>query len=170
MFPDFSLTALPYILGAALITADLNLIPFFDRFLYSLDEIQKAVEYLKQIGKICRIFAFYGPLGVGKTTLIRELLKSYDIQGPITSPTFTYLNMYKNAQGQMFYHFDLYRIAKVNDFLEAGFDEYLDDQDAICLIEWPELIEPILKNNVCKVKIGYAKEDKKRLLSCEVIG
>jgi len=136
-------------------------------FTYNLDEIEKVVAYLKQMFSFCRIFSFYGPLGAGKTTLIRELLRDCGVQGPITSPTFTYLNVYKNAQRQKFYHFDLYRLSKVNDFLEAGFDEYLSDKDGICFVEWPEVIEPILKsdkNNVCRVHIEYEKKSEQRLL------
>ena len=139
-------------------------------FVYSLDEISKVVTYLKQKFNICRIFAFYGPLGAGKTTLIREILKDCGVQGPITSPTFTYLNIYKNDQGQTFYHFDLYRISNLNDFLGAGFDEYLSDTGGICIIEWPEVIESLLKTGVCKVKIDYNKEGENRILRCEVIG
>ncbi|MFC1842676.1 tRNA (adenosine(37)-N6)-threonylcarbamoyltransferase complex ATPase subunit type 1 TsaE [Candidatus Dependentiae bacterium] len=139
------------------------------RFVYGLDEISRMAQYLKQKFNVCRIFAFYGPLGAGKTTLARELLLSCAVEGPITSPTFTYLNAYKNAQGRKFYHFDLYRLSNLNDFLGAGFGEYLDDPEAICLIEWPEIIESLLTSGVCKVKIDYAQEGKKRVLSCEVV-
>ena len=138
-------------------------------FLYGLDDVPKAVQFLKQKFRFCKVFAFYGPLGAGKTTLIRELLKDCGVQGPITSPTFTYLNVYKNDRGQKFYHFDAYRLANVNDFLEAGFDEYLNDSEGMCLIEWPEILEPLLKKGVCKVKIEYTESEDKRLLSCQVI-
>jgi len=140
------------------------------KFEYTLDDIATAVAYVKQQFKVCRVFAFYGPLGAGKTTLVRELLRDCGITEPITSPTFTYLNLYKNAQGQKFYHFDLYRLSNVNDFLGAGFDEYLNDPEGICLIEWPEIIEPLLKNikeGACKIKIEYVKDANKRLFVCE---
>lgn len=138
-------------------------------FLYGLDEVLNAVQYLKQKFKLCNIFAFYGPLGAGKTTLVRELLRDCGVQGPITSPTFTYLNVYKNDQGRKFYHFDCYRLSNLNDFLAAGFGEYLDDDEGICLIEWPEILEPLLKKGACKVKIDYTQDEGKRLLSCEVV-
>jgi len=138
-------------------------------FEYSLDEVSKAAQYLKQKFKVCSIFAFYGPLGAGKTTLIRQLLRDCGLEGPITSPTFTYLNVYKNDRGEKFYHFDLYRLSNVNDFLEAGFDEYLNDGEGICLIEWPEILEPLLKKGACKVKIDYTEREDKRLLTCEVV-
>ena len=133
---------------------------------YSLDDISNVVQYLKGLFKVCRIFAFYGPLGAGKTTLARALLRGSGISGAVTSPTFTYLNVYKNNQGQKFYHFDLYRLSNLNDFLSAGFDEYLSDKDAICFIEWPEIIEPLFKQGVCRVSIDYNKDQQKRLLTC----
>lgn len=139
---------------------------FGKNLVYGLDEISDVAQYLKKKFNDCRIFAFYGSLGAGKTTLIRELLKSCNVKGPVTSPTFTYMNLYKNAQGQKFCHFDLYRLKNVNDFLEAGFDEYLND-DSIVFVEWPEIIETLLKSDVCKVKIDYCKNGKKRLLVCE---
>ena len=138
-------------------------------FLYGLDEVLNAAQYLKQKFRVCRVFAFYGSLGAGKTTLIRELLRDCGVQGPITSPTFTYLNVYKNDQGQKFYHFDCYRLSNANDFLEAGFDEYLNDDEGICLIEWPEILEPLLKKGACKVRIDYTQDEDKRLLGCEVV-
>ena len=138
-------------------------------FVYGLDDIPRAVQYLKEKFKVCRVFALYGPLGAGKTTLARELLRGCGIEGPITSPTFTYLNVYKNAQGQKFYHFDLYRLENVNNFLEAGFDEYLSDEEGICFIEWPEVIEPLLKKGVCHVTIEYHQGADKRLLRCCVV-
>ncbi|MFC1841620.1 tRNA (adenosine(37)-N6)-threonylcarbamoyltransferase complex ATPase subunit type 1 TsaE [Candidatus Dependentiae bacterium] len=134
-------------------------------FTYGLSDIPNVVQYLKDKFNDCRIFVFYGPLGAGKTTLIRELLKNSGVKDVVTSPTFTYLNLYKNDQGQQFCHFDLYRLSNVNDFLGAGFDEYLNDEEIICFIEWPEVIEPLLKSGVCKVKIDYSKDANNRVLS-----
>jgi len=136
---------------------------------YSLGDISNVVQYLKQQFAVCRIFAFYGPLGAGKTTLARELLRGCGISGVITSPTFTYLNVYKNDQGQKFYHFDLYRLSSLNSFLAAGFDEYLSDQESICLIEWPEVIESLLQQGVCRVSIDYHQDPQKRILNCCVL-
>lgn len=138
-------------------------------FVYGLDNISKAVQYLKEKFKSCKVFAFYGPLGAGKTTLARALLRDCDISEAIASPTFTYLNLYKNNQGCLFYHFDLYRLASLNDFLALGFDEYLNDERGVSLIEWPEIIEPLLKHNVCRVVIDYHQDPEKRVLTCNVI-
>lgn len=80
------------------------------RVVVSLEDIDIITDYLKKKMKDCKIFAFYGALGAGKTVVIRHLLRKCGISDPITSPTFTYLNVYKNDRDQLFYHFDLYRI------------------------------------------------------------
>lgn len=122
---------------------------------FGLNDINVVVDLLKKKLVSTRVFAFYGTLGVGKTTIIRELLRSCGVQGPITSPTFTYVNCYKNSQGLKFYHFDLYRLNNLDDFLGAGFEEYLDDSEGVSFVEWPEIIESILPSGACKVKIDY---------------
>jgi len=138
------------------------------KFVVSVNEIGVLVDFLKNQFKICRIFVFYGPLGAGKTTLVRELLKHCGVVGAVTSPTFTYLNLYKNEHGEKFCHFDLYRIEKLKDFLAAGFDEYLYDKELRCFIEWPETIEPLLKNGICRVKIDFHKDSNKRVVIVEI--
>ena len=125
-------------------------------------EIPEVVHFLYTQLPECKIMAFSGPLGAGKTTLIRELLRKCGITEPITSPTFIYVNRYKNDKNQLFYHFDLYRIDRLEDFLQAGFDEYLEDPNSLCFIEWPEVIEPILKNNCCYITLDY-HNDKREL-------
>jgi len=79
-----------------------------NKFIIGLNEIDQVVDFLKDQFKVCKIFAFYGPLGAGKTTLVRNLLRGSGVIDLITSPTFTYLNLYKNKAGQKFCHFDLY--------------------------------------------------------------
>lgn len=110
---------------------------------------QEAVPYIVQEFLVDawahkRIMTLEGPLGAGKTTLARALLQSYGISQPVTSPTFTYVNTYYDASGQVLYHFDLYRIQSLDAFCAAGFEEYLFDERARCLIEWPAVIAPLL--------------------------
>lgn len=90
------------------------------------------------------ILTFQGPLGAGKTTLIKLLLKQCGIYENTTSPTFGYVNSYTNNQGVTFHHFDLYRINSLETFLSLGFDEYFYQKKSICLIEWPEVITNLL--------------------------
>lgn len=130
--------------------------------IYSLDQLDQAVELLyKQLPQFKNL-TFEGPLGAGKTTLVRALLRKCGITGVISSPTFTYVNVYENEQGQTFYHFDLYRIKSVSEFLSLGFDEYLHMPSSWVFIEWPEVIHPLLVDGVCSVKIDYV--DDKRIL------
>jgi len=96
-----------------------------------------------------RIVAFYGKMGVGKTTLIRYLCQSLGVMTVVTSPTFTLVNEYASLDGLVF-HFDFYRIDKASDVLDLGIDECFDSGHW-CLIEWPELAEELLPASVVKV-------------------
>ncbi|MEX0940069.1 MAG: tRNA (adenosine(37)-N6)-threonylcarbamoyltransferase complex ATPase subunit type 1 TsaE [Candidatus Babeliales bacterium] len=131
------------------------------KFIIKIEDIDKVVNELKDLMNHCQVFTFEGPLGAGKTTIIRHLLRKCNIHQPITSPTFNYVNVYENIQGQLFYHFDLYRIQSVDEFLEAGFDEFLYLENSWAFIEWPEVIEPLLKKNVCRVVIDFYNNQRK---------
>lgn len=131
---------------------------------YTLNDIPEVAKKLKQKLSDCRIITFTGPLGAGKTTLIKELLRQWGVKETITSPTFAYLNIYENTEGTKFYHFDLYRLEGLNHFLEAGFDEYLSIANSRVIIEWPEQIMPLLASGVCNVKIDYLDDSEGRKL------
>lgn len=132
-------------------------------FIYTLDTIDSVAQELFWVLPDCSIMTFSGTLGAGKTTLIQALLKQCGIYGDIQSPTFTYLNEYTNAKTQTFYHFDLYRLKNKHDFLTAGFEEYLYIPNSWALIEWPEIIMPLLKKRVCHCVIDYHGQDRRRL-------
>lgn len=138
---------------------------------FSIDELEKISQIIYKKLKNCKIITFDGPLGAGKTTMIKYLLHLYGVKDEIVSPTYTYLNIYENNLGIKFYHFDLYRISNIDDFLIAGFDEYFSDQNGICLIEWPEIIEPLIKikhKKVCQIKFDYSKERDKRIIKISI--
>jgi len=126
-----------------------------------LDDLNLVVDYLKSLLKDCKVFTFTGSLGAGKTTVVRALLKQCGVKDVITSPTFTYLNAYKNDRDQTFYHFDCYRLENLDDFIMAGFDEYLYEDDSWSFIEWPEIVMPLLKSQVCHVTIEHHGTDKR---------
>lgn len=120
------------------------------------------------------IFAFKGPLGAGKTTLIKEILAQCGVRQDVTSPTFGYVNTYQNEQGETFHHFDLYRISDQESFVGLGFCDYLEPKpNTLIFIEWPEVIASLLeqeqyKMRVCSVHINYAdskKYEAERVLS-----
>jgi len=134
------------------------------RIVAGLDQLDQVVEYLNSLFNVCKVFTFTGSLGAGKTTLVRALLKRSGVKDVITSPTFTYLNAYKNDQGETFYHFDAYRLESLKDFVSAGFDEYLYEEGSWSFIEWPEIVMPLLKKEVCHVNIEYCGSDKREFV------
>lgn len=130
---------------------------------YTLDTINEAVKALQQILPFCKVLTFTGDLGAGKTTLVQALLQANGIHDYIQSPTFTYMSSYTNSTGHTFYHFDLYRIKNIHEFLDAGFQEYLYEPNSWAFIEWPEVIKPLLKNNVCAITIDYYGDNRRKL-------
>ncbi len=136
--------------------------------IYGLDELDQAVALLYEQRLTCSVYTFTGTLGAGKTTLIRRLLQSFGVHEVIASPTFTYVNIYTSSQEQWLYHFDCYRIATLDEFIEAGFGEYLYAPGSWSFIEWPEIVMPLLTHNVCHVTLDYCGQDK-RELRCTII-
>lgn len=137
--------------------------------IYSLQEQNAVIQELKELMNTYRVFACTGPLGAGKTMTIKALLRSCGVTGTITSPTFTYVNAYNNDKGESLYHFDLYRIGSVGEFQEQGFDEYLYQDSSWAFIEWPEVIEPLLTHDVCRLFFDYHEDSEKRVLRIECI-
>ncbi len=135
--------------------------------IYSLDTIDTIVELLIAKMNTCKVFTFTGPLGAGKTTLIKKLLTRCGITEVVTSPTFTYLQQYTNDKGQVFNHFDLYRLSSLAEFQEMGFDEYLYAPNSWTFIEWPSIVLPLLKDQVCHIVLDYEAENERSIaISC----
>lgn len=133
---------------------------------YNLRHINNAVFDVKEIIKKTNknILAFEGPIGVGKTTFIKKLVHSYGFdEMDVTSPTFNYINIYQTKKKRI-YHFDLYRLISLEDFLQLGFQEYLDDQDALIIIEWPEIIEDLLKGRSLFLRFQYIDEQEREII------
>jgi tRNA threonylcarbamoyladenosine biosynthesis protein TsaE len=136
---------------------------------YALQESDLVIQELKKRMANGQVFAFIGPLGAGKTTIIRQLLRDCGVLELITSPTFMYVNEYENAQQQKFYHFDLYRINSVEEFQFNGFDEYLYQPNSWSLIEWPEVIAPLVQHGVCFVSFDYHDDADKRMVTIQSV-
>lgn len=136
--------------------------------IYSLEEHNNIVEELKNLMPTAKIFTFSGPLGAGKTTTIKALLRNCGVTETITSPTFTYVNIYSNSSDDHFYHFDLYRIGSIEEFQSQGFDEYLYQPKSWAFIEWPEVIKPLLTHDVCSVTFDYHEDPEKRVVRIEI--
>jgi tRNA threonylcarbamoyladenosine biosynthesis protein TsaE len=92
------------------------------------------------------LITFTGALGAGKTTIIKEILVQSGVTELVTSPTFAYVNTYSSPT-KIFHHFDLYRLDSLESFIDGGFDEYLQDENAIKLIEWPQIITSLLTSS-----------------------
>jgi len=135
--------------------------------IYSLDEQGIIIQEMQSAMQHCQVFAITGPLGAGKTTTIKALLRNCGIVGTISSPTFTYINEYTNDRNERFYHFDLYRISNVQEFQAQGFDEYLYQPHSWSFIEWPEVIEPLLTHDICFVSFDYHEDPDKRVVTIE---
>ncbi len=124
---------------------------------------QAARLFVDNMGK-SRVFAFYGKMGAGKTTFIKAICECLGVEDVITSPTFAIVNEYTSeTSGATIYHFDFYRIKKLEEVYDMGYEEYFYG-GGICFIEWPELVEDLLPDNATKVTIEE-QEDGSRLVS-----
>ena len=114
----------------------------------------ETFEFGKKLGEIAlpgQIYTLIGDLGVGKTVFTQGLAKGLDILEPISSPTFTIVQVYEDGR-LPFYHFDVYRIGDIEEMEEIGYDDYFFGQ-GVCMIEWANLIEEILPENIIEVTI-----------------
>lgn len=127
---------------------------------YNLLNIDKPVNKIIELMSKCSIFALTGTLGAGKTTLISNVLKNCGVTDIVSSPTYTYMAIYSNSKKQFFYHFDLYRIKTLQEFFNAGFNEFLFEPNSWAFIEWPEVIIPILTTNTCFIDIDYHNNER----------
>ncbi|WP_311440250.1 tRNA (adenosine(37)-N6)-threonylcarbamoyltransferase complex ATPase subunit type 1 TsaE [Hoylesella buccalis] len=130
----------------------------------SLDCIKEAAQqFIDNMGK-GNVFAFYGKMGAGKTTFIKAICECLDVEDVITSPTFAIVNeYYSNKLQDSIYHFDFYRIKKLEEVYDMGYEDYFYSH-RLCFLEWPELVEELLPNDAVKVTIAE-QEDGSRLVT-----
>ena len=122
---------------------------------------EAAQEFIIHIGNH-RVFAFYGEMGAGKTTFIKAICEELGVEDVITSPTFAIVNEYTSNDGPI-YHFDFYRIKKLEEVYDMGFEDYFYS-GALCFIEWPELIEEVLPEDAVKVSIKEEENGTRSIL------
>ena len=126
----------------------------------NLDNIRAAArEFIQHMGE-ARVFAFYGKMGAGKTTFVKAICEELGVEDVITSPTFAIINEYEGEE--TIYHFDFYRIKKLEEVYDMGYEDYFYS-GALCFIEWPELIEEILPDDAVRVSI-IEQQDGSRLV------
>jgi tRNA threonylcarbamoyladenosine biosynthesis protein TsaE len=104
-----------------------------------------------------RVFAFYGGMGAGKTTFIKALCRELGSADYVTSPTFALINEYSTSNGSVIYHFDFYRIKKIEEAFDLGYEDYIYS-GKYCFIEWPEMIESLLPEGIVEVRIREAEK------------
>ena len=128
----------------------------------SLDNIREAAKaFLAGMGT-GKVVAFYGKMGAGKTTFIKAICEELGVEDVITSPTFALVNEYTAGNGAPVYHFDFYRIKRLDEVYDMGYEDYFYGGN-LCLLEWPELIEEILPDDAMRVSITE-QEDGSRVI------
>ena len=129
----------------------------------SLEHIHEAArEFIAAMGDNT-VFALYGKMGAGKTTFIKALCQELGVEDVVTSPTFAVINEYRSdIAGELIYHFDFYRIKKLEEVYDMGYEDYFYG-GALCFIEWPELVEELLPGNTIKVTIEELEDGSRKL-------
>lgn len=124
----------------------------------SLADINEAAKtFVENMGD-GKVFAFYGKMGAGKTTFVKAVCECLGVEDVITSPTFAIVNEYTSATtGDAIYHFDFYRIKKIEEVYDMGYEDYFYS-GSLCFLEWPELIEDLLPEDATKVTIEETKD------------
>lgn len=124
-----------------------------------------AEEFLKEIGGH-RLIAFFAPMASGKTTFTTAICKALGVEeDAVSSPTFAIVNEYRSAGGEPVYHFDFYRIERLEEAYDIGLFDYLDSGN-LCIMEWPENIEELLPEETLRVVISI-RPDQSRVVSWE---
>lgn len=130
---------------------------------FDLNGIDEAAAGLKEASAGARIFAFYGEMGSGKTTFIKAFCRILGVEQTVTSPTFALVNEYRGGNGKIScYHFDFYRIEKLEEVLDLGYEEYFYGND-ICLVEWPEKIDGLLPAGTVRLELEVLDDGRRRL-------
>lgn len=118
----------------------------------TLNDLESAAQLFVGAMAGRTVFAFYGKMGAGKTTFIRAVCEGLGVKDVINSPTFAIVNEYLSGGGEPIYHFDFYRIKRLQEVLDIGYEDYVYS-GALCLMEWPELIENLLPDDAVRVVI-----------------
>lgn len=125
--------------------------------------VQRLLDYLGEK----RVIAFSGEIGAGKTTLIQAFCRQLGVREPVTSPTFSLVNEYtypdEDGQLRYIYHMDLYRLKRVEEALDFGIEEYLNEED-YCLIEWPEIVEALLPADTVRINMQIIDNSTRKVL------
>ena len=129
----------------------------------NIDDINNtAKEFIRLIDQNT-VFAFHGEMGAGKTTFIKAICEELGVDDVINSPTFAILNEYRSGSAELIYHFDFYRINKIEEAYDFGYEDYFYS-GALCFIEWPEKIEELLPGETVNVTIRENEDGTRSVL------
>ena len=133
-----------------------------------IEELSKVSDLLISWRDKSNIIAFYGNMGAGKTTLDKNLCSKLGVQDEVNSPTFALVNEYQTETFDSVFHFDFYRIKSLEEVFDIGYEDYFYG-GSLCLLEWPELIDPIMPEHFIKVEIALGDTDDSRVVRCSVV-
>ena len=133
-----------------------------------VEALREVSEYLIGLRGEADVVAFYGSMGAGKTTLIKDLCHRMGVTDEVNSPTFAIVNEYVTGEGEPVYHFDFYRIKKLEEAFDIGYENYFYS-GCLCLIEWPELVEPLLPDRYLRVELLPGEDDASRVVTVQLV-
>lgn len=133
----------------------------------SVDDLSQVAQDIVELTKKVKIVAFFGPMGAGKTTLIKKICHLFGVKDEVNSPTFALVNEYKDADSKPIYHFDFYRIKKLEEVFDIGYEDYFYSGH-ICLLEWPQMIENLMPDEFVKVEIALGEKETERLIDINI--
>ncbi|MCH5247563.1 MAG: tRNA (adenosine(37)-N6)-threonylcarbamoyltransferase complex ATPase subunit type 1 TsaE [Muribaculaceae bacterium] len=135
----------------------------------NLEALPQAVNKFIDLMGDYTVFAFHGEMGAGKTTFIRELARQLGVDEDlaVNSPSFSLINEYRSdSSAQLIYHFDLYRLENIEEAVDIGVEDYLES-GALCLIEWPDVIDPLLPLDTVDVILSVNSADNSRIITID---
>ena len=136
--------------------------------IHGVEALAEVSDYLISLRNEADVVAFYGSMGAGKTTLIKNLCHRMGVTDEVNSPTFAIVNEYATIEGDSVYHFEFYRIKKLEEASDIGFENYFYSGN-LCLIEWPEMIEPLLPDHHIRVCLRLGMTDDDRIIEIEAV-
>lgn len=127
---------------------------------HKIDDLPHAAEQIRDLAGNKTVWLLEGEMGAGKTTLIKTLAHIFNIQDTVSSPTYSLVNEYESTGGDVFYHFDLYRIKDQEEAQDIGIGEYFYSGN-ICWVEWPSKIPDLLPDQYFKITIFVSADDRR---------
>ena len=129
---------------------------------YNEDELQEVARKLIGNFRHLKVWCFYAEMGAGKTTLTKAICKELGVRDEMSSPTFSIVNEYMTDKAEDIYHFDFYRLKDIEEAMDIGVEDYLFS-GKLCLLEWPEIIEPLLPDEYLQISIKLVGDNTRSL-------